>query len=49
VTGDVTDEYLRVLEEERSDSAKSNREARYQMPDLGLAEEANDPDTAVGM
>jgi amidophosphoribosyltransferase len=49
VTGDITDEYLRALEEQRSDSAKSKRDARYQMPDLELAEEPSDADTAVGM
>ncbi len=49
VTDDVTDDYLRALEEARSDGAKSRREARRMMPDLELAEEANDPGTAVGM
>lgn len=49
VTNDVTDDYLRALEEQRSDLAKSKREARYQMPDLSVAEEAGDADTAVGM
>lgn len=49
VTDDVTDDYLRALEKARSDGAKSRREARYKMPDLELAEEANDPGTAVGM
>ena len=49
VTDDVTDDYLRALEDERSDSAKSRRETRDLMPELGLAEEANDSGTAVGM
>jgi amidophosphoribosyltransferase len=49
VTDDVTDDYLRALEEARSDAAKSQREARFLMPDLNVAEEANDPGTAVGM
>ena len=49
VTDDVTDDYLRALEDERFDSAKSRRETRDLMPDLGLAEEANDSGTAVGM
>ena len=49
VTDDVTDDYLRALAEARSDGAKSRRDARRMMPDLELAEEANDPGTAVGM
>jgi amidophosphoribosyltransferase len=49
VTDDVTDDYLRALEASRSDDAKSRREASYLMPDLGIAEEVNDPGSAVGM
>jgi amidophosphoribosyltransferase len=49
VTGDVTDDYLRALEQERSDSAKSKRAARIKRPDLSIAEDASDADTAVGM
>jgi amidophosphoribosyltransferase len=49
VTGDISVEYLRALEQERSDTAKSRRAAQYKMPDLSIAEEAKDPGTAVGM
>ena len=49
VTGDISVEYLRALEQERSDMAKSRRAAQYKMPDLSIAEEAKDPGTAVGM
>jgi amidophosphoribosyltransferase len=49
VTGDISVEYLRALEQERSDTAKSRRAAQHRMPDLSIAEEAKDPGTAVGM
>ena len=49
VTGDITDDYLRALEQQRSDSAKSKRDASYLAPDLTIAEKANDAGTAVGM
>jgi amidophosphoribosyltransferase len=49
VTSDVTDAFLQALEQERSDSAKSRREARHQVPGLSIANKANDPGTAVGM
>jgi len=49
VTDDVTPDYLRALEEARSDAVKSRREASFNMPDLYVAEEASDPGTAVGM
>ncbi len=49
MTDDVTDDYLRALEEARSDEAKSRREASDIMSDLNIAAEANDPGTAVGM
>jgi amidophosphoribosyltransferase len=49
VTGDVSDAYLRALEEQRSDSAKSMRAAKTNQPDLSIAEKASDADTAVGM
>jgi len=49
VTDDVTPDYLRALAEARSDAAKSQRKASFDMPDINIAEEANDPGTAVGM
>ena len=49
VTGDITDDYLRALEQQRSDLAKSERDASYLAPDLTIAEKANDAGTAVGM
>ncbi len=49
VTGDVSDDYLRALEEQRSDSAKSMRAEKTNRPDLSIAEKASDADTAVGM
>jgi amidophosphoribosyltransferase len=49
VTDDVTPDYLRALEEARSDAVKLRREASFNMPDLNVAEEASDPGTAVGM
>ena len=47
VTGDVTDDYLRGLEEARSDTAKSMRAARQ--ADMSIASEPRDAGTAVGM
>ena len=49
VTDDVTPDYLRALAEARSDAAKSQRKASFDMRDMNIAEEANDPGTAVGM
>ena len=37
VTDDVTPDYLRALEEARSDAVKSRREASFNMPDLNVA------------
>jgi len=49
VTDDVTPDYLRALAEARSDAAKSQRKSSFDMQDMNIAEEANDPGTAVGM
>ncbi len=49
VTGDVTDDYLRALEEQRSDSAKLERADKQKRPGLSIAKEASEAETAVGM
>lgn len=49
VTDDVTADYLRALEEERSDLAKSERAASYQRPELSIADKKSGAGTAVGM
>jgi len=49
VTADVTDDYLRALAAARSDMAKSQRAAEGNRPNLNLADEVIDADTAVGM
>ena len=49
VTADVTDDYLRALEESRSDVAKSRREAGDRQIDSGIAADALAASTAVGM
>jgi len=49
VTADVTDDYLRALEESRSDVAKSRRAADDRQIDSGIAADAPAASTAVGM
>ncbi len=49
VTGDVSADYLKALEEERSDAAKLKRAESYKRPDLTIADKPGDADTAVGM
>jgi len=49
VTADVTDEYLRNLEQVRSDKAKATRRNSLNLPDLSYAEETSDQESVVGM
>ena len=50
LTSDVTAEYLRTLEEHRSDAAKARRrDKRKDMPGLGLADESNQQGSAIGI
>ena len=47
VTDDVTADYLRALEESRSDEAKSRKNNKWSAPELAVGEGANGTNKAV--
>jgi amidophosphoribosyltransferase len=48
VTGDVTEEYLRALEDARCDAAKARREEHWELHGVGAGNDPGETSKAVG-